>query len=360
MYLNEIRSLAITEARLFIFLSINKALLLYVKITTTSNFTCMKKNIFISVLLLFVISISVTANTDKQTYTYSIKQNDTLQLDVYNNIDIEGRKPCIIYMFGGGFMGGSRGGELQETYFKNLTDFGYIVVSIDYRLGLKDVPNRIKNGEKIGLKGFINLLDSAVTIAVEDLFDATNFVLENAEDWNIDKNLIVANGSSAGGISVLQGEYAICSNSELAKKLPANFNYAGVISFAGAIFTTKGSLKWYKMPAPIQFFHGNADSTVPYDKIKLFKIGFYGSKHISDQLKEKRFPYYFYDVDNAAHEISGTPMIENLNEIKIFMDKFVIQRQQLMIHTQAKQIGKIELRKNLGIMDYIKANFGGN
>ena len=75
--------------------------------------------------------------------------------------------------------------------------------------------------------------DNAVNIAVEDLFSATLFVLENAEQWQIDTEKIITSGSSAGAISVLQAENAICNRTSSAAVLPQGFNYAGVISYAG-------------------------------------------------------------------------------------------------------------------------------
>ena len=44
------------------------------------------------------------------TYTYAIKGQDTLKLDVYmdKSLKIEGKKPVFIYSFGGGWNSGSR------------------------------------------------------------------------------------------------------------------------------------------------------------------------------------------------------------------------------------------------------------
>jgi carboxylesterase type B len=43
----------------------------------------------------------------------------------------------MIFVFGGGFVRGSRDHEGYLPYFKFLNDNGFDVVSIDYRLGLK-------------------------------------------------------------------------------------------------------------------------------------------------------------------------------------------------------------------------------
>ena len=308
---------------------------------------------FISILsALLLLSITIRANDPlrKETYTYSIKGTDTLRLDKYDLPGPEKEKPCIVFMFGGGFVGGVRDNKNYIGYFNHLANKGYTVVSIDYRLGMKNLntqdPMRI-----------VAALTKSISMAVEDLFDATAFVVDNAGDWNIDKDMIVANGSSAGAVSVLHGEYAICTRAKVTEKLPAGFNYAGIISFAGAIFSTDGELQWQTSPAPMQLFHGDADSNVPYDKIELYNYGFYGSKYIAGQLNKIASPYYFFDVKNAAHEISESPMSSNLHEIDSFLEKYVAAKQPLMIHTEVQQIGKPEMKKDFEMTDYIKTNF---
>lgn len=75
-----------------------------------------------------------------------------------------------------------------------------------------------------------------ISMAVEDLYDATAFIVDKADEWGIDSSQIVACGSSAGAITVLHGEYALCNASPLVQHLPVGFRYAGIVSFAGAIF----------------------------------------------------------------------------------------------------------------------------
>lgn len=313
-----------------------------------------------AIVLLFIsLSICTTVFADdglmKETYVYSLKDSDTLRLDRYfpgKEIVSEAR-PCIIFMFGGGFAAGTRDDKGYENYFAQLVRKGYNVVSIDYRLGMKNIGNNIDPMR------FIALLNNSITIAVEDLFDATKFVVNHADEWNIRKDAIIANGSSAGAVAVLHGEYEICNKTKLTEKLPDGFNYAGTIAFAGAIFSTNGDLKWQNHPSPIQMFHGDADSNVPYDKIEMLRYGFYGSKHIAEQMNSMNTPYYFYKAENAAHEMAGKPMADNLNEIYTFIDELVLGNKQLMINTGVKEIGKPEMKKDFELQDYIRSNFGG-
>lgn len=309
------------------------------------------------VLLFFVSACSLFAQYTPalkvETALYAVKGPDSLYLDRYTYPAFDKPKGCIIFMFGGGFVSGDRNAESYQHYFYSLAGLGYTVVSIDYRLGFKGAS----------MDGFANPMQfvqhfrKTIDMAVEDLFDATNYILLR-EDWHTDASTIIASGSSAGAISVLQAEYYIANKTHHAAKLPQDFNYAGVISFAGAILNLGGDLEWRNAPCPIMLFHGDADANVPFDKVAFSQLGFYGSEYIAGQLKENNYPFYFYKVKNAAHEISGTPMNENMPEIETFIEKIAFGKQPLMIETEVTQIGKPEMKKDFTIMDYVKSNFG--
>ena len=172
----------------------------------------------------------------KQTHLYAVKGADSLYLDHYA-APIEGKRPCVMFVFGGGFVGGAR--DHDTEYFLFLANNGYDVVSIDYHLGMRGV-------ESPGIIEFLKAMDKTINIAVEDLYSATNFILDHAEEWQIDPEKIVVSGSSAGAITSLQAEYAICNSLPVTKGLKEGFNYAGVIAFAGAVFTLDGAPKWEK------------------------------------------------------------------------------------------------------------------
>jgi glycerophosphoryl diester phosphodiesterase/predicted esterase len=291
----------------------------------------------------------------KETFVYSIKGNDSLRLDKYDLSHVTGQKPCLIFVFGGGFTTGSRDHATYLPFFERLTRNGYAVVAIDYRLGMKDFSKSLnKNQSKLAFfNHFVDAFKNTITAAVEDLFDATGFVVAHAEEWHIHPDRIVSCGSSAGAITVLQGEYEICNQSLLSKRLPQGFNYAGVISFAGAIFSDQGDLKWSNKPAPIQLFHGDMDNEVPYGKLKFRNLGFYGSQYIAAQLDKTGSPYYFYSVENASHEMATTPMNRNWNEISTFLEKLVSNKEKQMIRTSVKATEISGAKKKLKLQDYI-------
>ena len=155
------------------------------------------------------------------------------------------------------------------------------------------------------------------------------------------------------------GEYGICNGHPLARqKLPQDFNYAGVISYAGAIFDTQEELRWAKTPAPMMLFHGDADRNVPYDAVLYDGNGFFGSKHIADMLTERRIPQWFYSVANTNHVMATRPMYDNRYEIDAFLEKLVLKREPLVIDTYVTPLEAPELPKAFTLSDYIDANYG--
>lgn len=315
----------------------------------------MKKNLLLLFILLAGIG-SVVAQPEpsihKETFLYAVKGTDSLYLDKYDRLSYSSfSSPCLVFVFGGGFYTGSRNDPGNVPFFEAMADAGYSVVAIDYRLGFKN----FRSEPNMQPAQFLGLFTNTINNAVEDLFDATAFILENR--WNIDTSRIVVCGSSAGAVTVLQAEYALANGQPIAQRLPAGFNYAGVISMAGAILSM-GELNFRTPPCPILLFHGNADRSVPYDKIEAMGLGFYGSHAIAAKLREVNSPYWFYDVNNGTHGVAGSPMTENREEILSFLRKMALGRQQLMIHTRVDRIGEPERPKTFTLMDYVQSNFG--
>ena len=238
------------------------------------------------------------------TYLYAERDTCNLFLDVYNpakgsETTIGGiRKPTIIFMFGGGFLRGTRDDASYHKWFKQMTDDGYGIISIDYRLGLK-------GSNKVGIAQ-VNVLDKAIHMAVEDLFSATNFILENADQFGVSPDNIVISGSSAGAISVMQAEYEIANGTSWASVLPEGFNYAGVMSFSGAILSREGKVDYKKVPCATLMLHGTSDELVPYNQIKVFNLGFFGGGKLVERFKKFGLNYNMYHFVGYGHEIAGS------------------------------------------------------
>ena len=98
------------------------------------------------------------------TYMYERRDTCDLFMDVYEPAKgsrttfMDRQKPTVLFMFGGGFIRGTRDDESYNSWFRMLTDNGYRVISIDYRLGLK-------GSTKVGVAQ-VNVLDKAIHMAV--------------------------------------------------------------------------------------------------------------------------------------------------------------------------------------------------
>lgn len=252
---------------------------------------------------IFAEEVTEPAILPSGTYMFAERDTCELYLDVYepaagSETTFKGKeKPTVIFIFGGGFIEGTRNDPFYTPWFKTMTENGYRIVSIDYRLGLK-------GSTKVGIAQ-VNAIDKAIHLAVEDLFSATNFIVTNADMLDIDPANIVISGSSAGAITSMQAEYEICNSTDYAKVLPENFRYAGVMSFAGAILSRKGKVKYAVDPAPTLMLHGTSDKLVNYKQIAFFNLGFFGSDKIAERFKKFGFNYNIIRYLDHGHEIAS-------------------------------------------------------
>ena len=133
-------------------------------------------NTLIVLLILFSASISAQVR-----YAY-VERDSTLYLDVYQPATVPNGY-TILHMFGGGYYTGSRRHPWDSTYCRLLTEQGYTVVAIDYRLGMKD----LKTSGFAGLEA----LENAMFMAAEDGTAAIAFLEQHVKDLSIDMSKII-------------------------------------------------------------------------------------------------------------------------------------------------------------------------
>jgi len=289
---------------------------------------------FVSVLLSIFFYHSVQAQerykeeiTDSvkvDTYTYAFKDGQSLDLDVYvPAFDTKRNRPLIFYVHGGGFSEGKRNDTGIQEFCKKLARYGYVVSSISYRLTRK--------GTETGFGCDCPAIDKRNTLnkAVEDLQDATFFMIQQCDKMGIDPQKIILSGSSAGAETVLNTAYLppMCYGLD-----SGPVSYAGVISMAGAIPDTSRIFKESAIPSLL--FHGTCDNLVPYASAphrycKESQPGYlmlHGSYTIAGKLKKLEIPYWLITYCNSDHEIAGKPMTANFNEIIDFCYTFVINK----------------------------------
>lgn len=315
-------------------------------------------------MLSVLLPVCYVCGTDlvKETYVFNVTdRGDTLRLDRYPAIgadccsSIDGKNDAggqvLLFAFGGGFKGGQRDHESFLPLFRFLVENGVTVVSTDYRTTLGGVdqssmasPDRFKEA-----------LYNAISTAVKDFYSATAFVAAHAREWGISADSIVACGSSAGAITVLQAEYGICNGMVPGGVLPDGFNYSGVIAMAGAV-CSHGAPVWENAPARMLLFHGDADAIVPFRQAVMDGFGLWGSQTISNGLQENGIPHRFHIFRGRSHEIAGLPMTECRGEILDFIKSLSRMSSPAIIVTDEKIPGTEDYRTGFTIEDYIRAN----
>ena len=107
--------------------------------------------------------------------TYHVANGFENRVDLYLPQNASGPAPVLMYIHGGGWVGGSKEGNVLRLL--PWLEKGWAVVNVQYRLG------RV----------------SRAPAAVEDCLCALHWVKSNAEEYGFDASRIVVTGNSAGG-----------------------------------------------------------------------------------------------------------------------------------------------------------------
>jgi acetyl esterase/lipase len=107
--------------------------------------------------------------------TYLVADGYESKLDVIGPSDTSTPLPVLLYIHGGGWVGGDK--DAMFLRFLPYLEMGFAIVNVEYRLG------------PIAL----------APAAVEDCRCALRWLIENAEEYGFDTDRIVVSGTSAGG-----------------------------------------------------------------------------------------------------------------------------------------------------------------
>lgn len=276
-----------------------------------------------TLLLILAAAAQFGFAQDMKTYLYAEKDTTRLYLDFYSPEKVHDSTICLVYVFGGGFIGGQRDGDWEKAYFKQLVEAGFQVASIDYRLGLKGAKNLgIFNTEP---------LEKAVYMATEDAISALDFLLKHAKELKINKDYIVMTGSSAGAITSLQTDYALCNGFLNSDILPVDFRLAGVVAYAGAIFSKEGKVKYRNhAPAPTMMYHGMDDNLVSYKGISFLSVGFFGLDALVKRFEKYDFPYFSRRFEGYGHSIAVAGPL-TIDDLLWFCRHYIYNKEKLQV-----------------------------
>lgn len=276
-----------------------------------------------------IISISQTRYVDKvfdsissKTFTYSIRDKDTLKLDMYQpkNDSILGRS-LFVMVHGGGFTKGERNESSLVYLAENIAKKGFVVASIDYRL-VKNKPINCSYPANDKVKAFSN--------ASEDLLNALLYLVKRKNSFLIDETKIILFGVSAGAETALNAVYNkdfVVKNKDLYKDIKP----AGIISLSGAVLKPELIIKDNMIPTVL--YHGINDKVVPYDTSSHQSClptspGFLllsGSKIISDKLEANSGSFLLHTYLNKGHDIFNLPT-DDFYQAFVFINKTVFNK----------------------------------
>ena len=270
----------------------------------------------------------------KTTYLFAHRDTCDLFLDVYPPAEgaqttFEGKaKPTVLFVFGGGFISGRRDDPTLNPWFKLLTENGYGVVSVDYRLGLKGVDMRF---DLFHLIESAKYTKRAVDIGVEDVFSAIAYLKEHRAETGVDPDNLVISGSSAGAMITLSCIWETCTPTVRTAALPEGFRFRGAMSFAGAVMSDSGLPAYTVAPPPQLLFHGIEDRIVNYDKMGFGRWGMYGSKSLVEKVfAPQGFAYSIYRYVGHTHDMASN-FVPTWELQKQFLEQSVIREQAVVL-----------------------------
>ncbi len=256
------------------------------------------------------------------TYNFVTRGTKPLYLDVYRPAQPRADSACVVYVFGGGFVAGSRDNHFARSACQSLAAQGFVAVAIDYRLALaKGV-----SPDSMRLRYASPIFQNAIEVATEDCAAAVAYLWQNADKLGIARNRIVLTGASAGAIAVLQLDYLRANRStgatwtEAVHELPTDFVPAAVVPYAGAVFAIGGKPRYATPPAPTCFFHGTIDRIVNYNKMRAsLHTCMYGPKKLAKIYNRNGYNYWFFRYTDHGHEINAV-LPNTIQEFTAFVD----------------------------------------
>ncbi|MFT5979577.1 MAG: dienelactone hydrolase [Flavobacteriales bacterium] len=214
-------------------------------------------NQFTSPLFFILILISFSAFSQEyssfDTYVYSVRAGEALELDVYSSS--KEMAPTLLFVHGGGFYSGTRKEANIDHFCDSVSKAGFTVVNLSYHLYLKGQSFHCDQPSAKKIKAFES--------AAQDIRSALHFLIENDSALYVERSALMLSGSSSGAEAVLQAAFAPYGEGKMElEELIPEFQFKAVMAFAGAMT----DLHWINESnaCPIMLYHGTCDDLVPY------------------------------------------------------------------------------------------------
>lgn len=237
-------------------------------------------------------------------------EKEKLYLDLYKpSEDKETNRPAIIWIHGGGFTSGTKDTGMEKDFAIDFAKKGYVTLNINYRLAQNTVDYNV------------------VQRAVDDAAAALKWLIENSDQYGVDKNRIAIGGMSAGGGTAINLCYSDLTAYGIDKKsILAAIDLAGGSLYSGSV--NKGD-------PPCIMIHGTRDNKVPFTT----------SENLSNALTKKKIYNVLYPLEGSDHDIR--PYYDTItNEITKFLYKVLTGKEvnQPINEGKSYEYDKVEKR----------------
>ena len=292
-----------------------------------------------------------------------------LYMDIYQpQNDPADKRPVFLFVHGGAFLFGDKQNSTQKEFVDLLVKRGYVVVSINYRLGST-------------LMG-VEAIERSIYRGVQDVNAALRYLSHHKEELRIDMNNIYLGGCSAGGIISLTAAhmdrdevFSSAKGSRLLVDLgglnSSGNEYtdvvqvAGVVSMWGALVDMNIIDKLYLLPTLL--FHGTDDDIVragtgwPFRNYmgeflhNLISSSWrlHGSQSIYDYMKRNSLPVSYVPIVGYGHEPhinADGSFNKNLDLIKSNISVFL--QKNVLTNTRYAVRGKFDVSYSDDITTY--------
>lgn len=185
-----------------------------------------------------------------------------LEMDLYYPIDDHAdSRPLLLLIHGGAFFNGDKETEGLVRWAQHFASLGYVVSSINYRIGFRPTPNEV---ERAGYR------------AVQDANAAVRFLLK-ADSLSIDPRLVFVAGTSAGAITALNLAYMmdkdrpeitrgglVGDEGRIDAIVPPDSGRVSVRAVGNLWGAVNDTAMLFNRRIPVISFHSENDPIVPY------------------------------------------------------------------------------------------------